>query len=200
VTTLTKVIDVLPRNGEMVVFDLEWTAWEGSLARNWSGPGEYREIIQIGAVRLDAAGFELLTVFDRLVLPVQNTVLSDYIMKLSGLTNERLQAEGVSLEVALAEFEVFVGARPLWCNGTDAVVLRDNCLLQSLQCPIATGCIGNLRPLLVSATGLPASQLMSCELPALVGIDRARDHHHTGVGDAIAIARAISVLRKRGIL
>jgi inhibitor of KinA sporulation pathway (predicted exonuclease) len=198
-TTHSEALAVLPRSGEIVVFDLEWTAWEGSLARNWSGPGEYREIIQIGAVQLDATSFDLLAVLDRLVQPVRNPVLSDYIMKLSGLTNARMQAEGVSLKSALAEFEVFVGGRPLWCNGADAAVLRDNCLLQSLLCPIAIGCIGNLRPLLVSATGLPASQLVSCKLPALVGIDPARDHH-TGVGDAIAIAQALSALRKKGIL
>lgn len=198
-TTPREAFAVLPRSGEMVVFDLEWTAWEGSHARNWSGPGEYREIIQIGAVRLDAVGFDLLALLDLLVLPVRNPVLSDYIMKLSGLTNERMQAEGVSLAAALAQFEVFVGGRPLWCNGADAAVLRDNCALQGLQCPVAPGCIGNVRPLLAHATGLPASRLVSSELPALLGIDPARDHH-TGAGDAIAIARALAALRKREIL
>ena len=32
-----------------VVYDLEYTAWEGSLERNWGGPNEDPEIIQIGA-------------------------------------------------------------------------------------------------------------------------------------------------------
>lgn len=198
-TTSTEALALLPRSGEMVVFDLEWTAWEGALARNWSGPGEYREVIQIGAVRLDAAGFDLLAVHDRLVLPVRNPDLSDYIMKLTGLTNERMRAEGVSLETALAEFEVFVGGRPLWCNGADATVLHDNCTLQGFPCPVVTERIGNLRPLLARAIGLPASRLVSGELPALLGIDPARDKH-TGAGDAIAIARALAALRKRGIL
>jgi hypothetical protein len=198
-TTSTEALALLPRNGEMVVYDLEWTAWEGSLAQNWSGPGEYREIIQIGAVRLDAVSFDQLAVFDRLVLPIRNPVLSDYITKLSGLTNERMRAEGVSLKTALAEFEVFVGDRPLWCNGADAAVLRDNCVIQSFPCPIATESIGNLRPLLARATDLPASRLVSCELPALLGIYPVRDRH-TGAGDAIAIARALAVLRIRGLL
>lgn len=198
-TKPTEALAELPRNGEMVVFDLEWTAWEGSLARNWSGPGEYREIIQIGAVRLDATGFDLLAVLDLLVLSVRNPVLSDYIMKLSGLTNERMQAEGVSLGAALQEFEVFTGGRPLWCNGGDAAVLRDNCVLQDLLCPFATESIGNLRPLLSRATGLPASRLVSCELPMLLGIGPTRDRH-TGAGDAIAIAQALAMLRKKGSL
>lgn len=198
-TTPGKAPAMLPRSGEMVVFDLEWTAWEGSHSRNWSGPGECREVIQIGAVQLDAMNFNLLNVYDRLVLPVRNPVLSDYIMKLTGLTNERMQVEGVSLEAAIAEFASFVGDRSLWCNGGDAAVLHDNCVFQTIPCPIATGNIGNLRPLLAKATGLPASQLVSCELPELLGIGTALNRH-TGAGDAIAIAQALATLRKRGIL
>jgi len=190
---------MLPRSGEMVVFDLEWTAWEGSHSRNWSGPNEYREVIQIGAVQLDAANFNLLTVYDRLVLPIRNPVLSDYIMKLTGLTNAQMQIEGVSLKVALVEFAAFAGDRPLWCNGGDAAVLHDNCILQTIPCPIATENIGNLRPLFVQATGLPASRLVSCDLPELLGIAPALNRH-TGAGDAIAIAQALATLRKKGTL
>ena len=38
---------------KLIVFDLEFTAWEGSLARHWLAPGEFKEVVQIGAVRLD---------------------------------------------------------------------------------------------------------------------------------------------------
>lgn len=41
----------LPLDGTIVVFDLEWTAWEGSKARGWDGPGEEMEIVQIGVRR-----------------------------------------------------------------------------------------------------------------------------------------------------
>ncbi|HJO97979.1 MAG TPA: hypothetical protein QF891_08275, partial [Rhodospirillales bacterium] len=37
----------------VVVLDMEWTAWEGSRARRWGAPDEYREVVQIGAVKLD---------------------------------------------------------------------------------------------------------------------------------------------------
>ncbi len=39
----------LPLDGAIVVFDLEWTAWEGSKARDCDGPGEEMEIVQFGA-------------------------------------------------------------------------------------------------------------------------------------------------------
>ena len=35
-----------------VLFDTEYTAWEGSHERDWSGEGEHREIIQVSPSRL----------------------------------------------------------------------------------------------------------------------------------------------------
>ena len=39
-----------------MVFDLEFTSWPGSNERNWSLPNEDREIIQIGAVKIETTG------------------------------------------------------------------------------------------------------------------------------------------------
>ena len=41
----------------LTVFDLEFTAWECSMASHWLRPGEFKEVVQIGAVRLDGASF-----------------------------------------------------------------------------------------------------------------------------------------------
>ena len=48
---------------KIIIFDTEFTAWEGSLARNWNGPGEYREIIQIGAILVDTQNLQELDFF-----------------------------------------------------------------------------------------------------------------------------------------
>ncbi len=37
-----------------IIFDLEFTAWEGSVAHRWSRPGEFTELVQIGALKIDA--------------------------------------------------------------------------------------------------------------------------------------------------
>ena len=36
----------------VTVFDLEYTAWECSMARHWLAPGEFKEVVQIGAVKV----------------------------------------------------------------------------------------------------------------------------------------------------
>ena len=40
----------------VVVYDLEYTAWEGSLERNWRGLDEEPEIIQIGVILMKFDG------------------------------------------------------------------------------------------------------------------------------------------------
>ena len=33
-----------------IIFDTEFTAWEGSMERKWSGENEYKELIQISTL------------------------------------------------------------------------------------------------------------------------------------------------------
>ena len=70
----------------ITVFDLEYTAWECSMARRWLAPGEFKEVVQIGAVKLDADSLESLGEFDMLVRPRINAVLSPYFENLTGIT------------------------------------------------------------------------------------------------------------------
>ena len=80
----------------IIVMDLEWTAWEGSWQRHWSGPGEEMEIVQIGAVKLaDTSGLEELDAFEILVRPRINPKLDGYFTDLTGITQDRLDREGV---------------------------------------------------------------------------------------------------------
>ena len=82
-----------------VVFDLEFTAWEGSVAHRWSRPGEFTELVQIGAVLVDAQTFTVEREMDLLVKPRLNPVLSDYLVQLTGkvITNEELAARAGSI-------------------------------------------------------------------------------------------------------
>ena len=77
-----------------VVFDLEFTAWEGSMANHWLRPGEFQEIVQIGAVQVDA-DFNCGKTFDTLVRPRINPEISPYLERLPGITNEAMRARQV---------------------------------------------------------------------------------------------------------
>ena len=61
---------------KIVVFDTEFTAWEGSLERDWRGEDEYREIVQIGAVIVETDNFDELDSFSVFVKPKVKRVKS----------------------------------------------------------------------------------------------------------------------------
>jgi inhibitor of KinA sporulation pathway (predicted exonuclease) len=109
-----------------VVFDLEFTAWEGSMAARWSRSREHTEVVQIGAVKLDARSLRTVDEFDMLVRPRINPVLSEYLVGLTGITNEALAARGVDFITAYRAFLDFVGEARLWAFGRDDLILADN--------------------------------------------------------------------------
>lgn len=121
------------RHEEAVLYDLEFTAWPGTLERIWSGKDEYREIIRIGAIRIDLDSLQEVEVLDVLVKPSINPVLSDYCIELTGITDVQIQAEGMGLQEALHAFVGFVGDRNAFCYGTDMVVILENLGLKNIQ-------------------------------------------------------------------
>jgi DNA polymerase III epsilon subunit-like protein len=121
---------------EFVLFDLEWTSWEGFMQSNWQMPGKYREVIQIGAIKV-GEHLEEKGSFDVLVKPAKNPQLSDYVQELTGITQEILDAKGKTLAEAVPEFLHFVSGLPLvsWMTD-DAKVLRANCELAGISAVI----------------------------------------------------------------
>ena len=181
----------------IVVYDLEFTTWEGARARGWSGPGEHREIVQIGAIRLDDSWDEVASL-ETLVRPRLNPVLSDYFVTLTGVTQAMVDARGVDFTTAQAQLAHFAdGGLLLYANGEDAEVLAENCRLANVPPAIARDRFRNVRSQIASMAG--QSEINSCDLPAQFGFAIAgRDHD--ALADARAVAAAMRLARQRGLL
>ncbi len=117
--------------GAWIQWDTEYTSWEGAHARNWTGPGELREIVQIAAIRIQD-GHEV-DQFMRLVKPVKNPVLSEYFTNLTGITQDSVDMLGVSLEEALEDFRRWAGELPVYAFGRDYDVVKANAELVGLS-------------------------------------------------------------------
>jgi len=117
---------------EIILYDLEFTTWPGAFERNWSGQSEFREIVWIGALRVNTTAWEELDHFECVVRPSINPVLSDYFVALTGLSNADLDAQGVSFGEGIRNFHRFVGPRPMFCHGGDGLVLLENFLFNRM--------------------------------------------------------------------
>jgi len=114
------------KRSRAVIFDLEFTAWEGSMQSRWTRPGEYTEVVQIGAVKLDAESLKEVDCFEMLVRPRVNPALSDYLVALTGITNERMAARGVDFITGHRAFLDFVGDARAFAHGRDDLILAEN--------------------------------------------------------------------------
>ena len=141
----------------IVVFDLECTAWEGSVERGWKREDEIAEIIQIGAVEIfsNAGQWEMEREFNQYVKPNFRPELSDYIINLTGITQEMIDNLGVSFPVALRSFFEFAPEDAQLCvNGDDWTFLESNCRMHSIDNPFREGRIINVRPYIARQLGL----------------------------------------------
>lgn len=109
----------------LVVFDLEYTAWPGAQERDWGAPGELREIVQIGALRLDR-DLAVVEEFETLVRPLVNPRLSPYFTELTGIDQETVDREGREPAAALGDFLGFCKGCSVLSYGNDMIVLGEN--------------------------------------------------------------------------
>lgn len=108
-----------------VVFDLEFTSWPGALEQDWAAPGQLREIVQIGALRV-RDDHSIVEEFEALVRPVVNPRLSPYFTGLTGIQQEEVDRDGRSPAAAIGDFLAFCRGQSVLSYGNDMVVLGEN--------------------------------------------------------------------------
>lgn len=189
---------LLPETGEIVLFDTEFTAWEGSQQRLWSEPWEHRELVDLGAVRVSAETFAITGEFHRMTVPTVNSTLSDYFTGLTGITQQDLEAKAVPLPDLLDDFQAFCGpARLIASNGIDDRVLIETVRLNGLDTDPFVRPFLNLRTPIAEVLHIDEAKTTTSQLPALVGLDLQKQIHN-GLDDARALARALGKLRQDG--
>ena len=113
----------------IIIFDTEYTAWEGSQERNWSEEDEYKEIVQIAAIKI--INGKIVDEFDILIKPKINSYLSDYFTNLTGISNEDL-TNSIDFEDGVYKFRKFCGDFDVYAYGKDYDIIVDNFKLYNI--------------------------------------------------------------------
>ncbi len=179
-----------------IIFDLEFTAWEGSLSHRWLRPGEYTEIVQIGAVKMNTMTLEII---DRLFVSVRpriNREISGYLEKLIGMTNAELELSGVDFAEAYARFLHFVGASAIYAFGRDDLIFESNFRLYGLfdlpQLPPYTNLISWL-----IEQGMDPRGMHACDVGPMAGVPFSGQIHNA-LDDAHSVAHGVAALVNKG--
>lgn len=179
-----------------VIFDLEFTAWEGSLLLGWTRAGEFREVVQIGAVKLDPASLKQVDEFEILILPRLNPVLSEFFTALTGISNEDVARRGVDFITGYRAFLDFAAGAPLWAHGRDDLVLTGNLRLYGWDRHFAALNYNNAI-LWFLEQGVDLRGKHACDVAAAAGATFS-GREHNALDDARGIAAGILALVKNG--
>lgn len=178
-----------------IVFDLEFTAWDGSMAQRWLRPGEFREIVQIGAVKVDAVTLAILDRFEAIVRPRINPCLSAYFEQLTGITSAELAAHGRDFAPAYDDFLAFAGRGVTSAFGRDDLVFAENLRLYGLTPPQMPE-FRDSRPWF-RAAGFETQGLHSCDIGPKLGV-AFEGRAHTALADSLSVAAGMRVLVEGG--
>ncbi|NSZ15597.1 3'-5' exonuclease [Agrobacterium vitis] len=192
-----------------IVFDCEFLCLEGSQRRFWCAAHDPDPVIaQIGAVKLGLEGdFPLLGTYKAYVRPIDRFgnryAIDPFFTKLTGITEENIEAEGVSLQDALAGVDSFSEGVRFWSWGKDELnMVAISCYVAGIQPPIPAHRFDNAVKLLLAA-GMPIEDLAktpSDQLAVYYSVEHPPLQGHDALDDALSISYTLQHLMKAGKL
>lgn len=187
----------------VAILDLEYTSWPGARERAWSGPGEHREIVEMGLLILSGPAYAEVAGVSLFVRPTRNPMLSEYFRDLTGIAQSDVDA-APGFRAAEAALRAHLDAPlrdpargAIWSFGEDGEIVAENYRLNDLPANLAPGCFRNIRPALTAALGLPARGIDSGELPKAVGLTGFPPAHRA-LDDCRALAAVLRLAAQRG--
>lgn len=192
--------DFFYRYDKMIIFDTEFTTWEGALERGWSGSNEYREIVQIAAQKIDLKNETVIDQYEQLVRPRINSELSDYFQVLTGISQEAVTANGVDFHEMFEVFDAWAGDLDRYAYGcradelADVAVLEENIALYELPLTISREQYGNLASVYQSI-GVDTSHYNSGKLFQAFGL-KLGGHEHNAMHDVDSLVQSLFATRR----
>lgn len=192
-----------------IFFDCEFLVDDGSQQRFWCGPYDPDPtVVQVGAIKLRLdRDFDIQAAFHELILPINRAGdlqnISQAFSDLTGLSQEKVEREGIKLDKALKRFESFSGGAPIFSWGKDELnLIAISCFVSNLAFPIPATQFGNVCNLMLKA-GMPYDDIKRTRSGALAeyfGLATENLRAHDARDDAKSIALVVQHLLRTGKL
>lgn len=192
-----------------IIFDCEFLCLEGSQRRFWCAAQDPDPVIaQIGAVKLGLeSGFPILGTYKAYVQPIDRFgnryALDPFFTKLTGITEEVIETDGVALQDALFGIDSFSGGARLWSWGKDELnMVAISCYIAGIDTPIPAQRFDNAVKLLLAA-GMPVEDLAktpSNKLADYYTVDHPPLQGHDALDDALSVSYTLQYLLRAGKL
>ncbi|MFZ2620268.1 MAG: hypothetical protein WAX89_05280 [Alphaproteobacteria bacterium] len=193
----------------IVIFDNEYTTWQGAKESNWgAGNGWCRELVQIAAIKLKPGQpWQEAQTLEVMVKPIINPILSDTFIQLTGLTQERVDREGVTLDAAFGWLSLFALGDPtlqFYSNGNDRSQLAETAGFHKVPFPMDWQRFHNFRePLYAQLEACLGHKINRKDYPSgrvyeLLGLTLPSAQVHNALHDVYSLAATLQELENRG--
>ncbi len=163
-----------------VIFDTEYTTWEGCLEKGWTGQKK-KEVVQLSALKISDK-LEVLAEFSALCKPSINPILSDYFVNLTHITNEQVNKSGEAFSTVYNNFVNFVGNDTCYSHvwnadfiyKADGEIIENNILLYnlSIQQSLTYRNIAPIFKKLYEENKISVTHQSSGQIAAILGLDK----------------------------
>ncbi|NTB87734.1 3'-5' exonuclease [Agrobacterium tumefaciens] len=192
-----------------IIFDCEFLCLEGSQRRFWCAAHDPDPVIaQIGAVKLGLEkDYPLLGMYKAYVRPIdrfgKQYPLDPYFTELTGVTEQDIDENGLSLAEALDGVDAFSGGETFWSWGKDELnMVAISCYIAGVTPSIPAQRFDNAVKLLIAA-GMPIEDLArtpSNKLADYYGVEHPPFKAHDAPDDALSVAYTLQHLLRNGSL
>lgn len=182
---------------DFILYDTEFTAWNGSRERNWSGPNEHREIVQVGAIQVNSEALSETKSILLYIRPKINPTLSEYLINLTGIDQHTIDMEGLDFTIAIQKFKVWCGDLPMYSFGNDISVVLENCRMHSCLNPFKENQSDDARKFF-DENGYSTKGYNSGTIVRSFGEELSRQGHDA-LNDARTILDGLILLKKSGV-
>lgn len=175
------------------------------------GPGP-RELVRLGALKLDAETLAVSNTLDVLVKPERVSELPVSFIRLTGLTDQDLAAKGVSFSEAWTRFVAFVEGFPCYSHsqaqaGTsvllgDGAVLRENLMAHGMGAEFVKLEFHNLFPWFLNMYKkygyIYSGNVSSGVITTFLGLPMPSGHEHQSLFDVYSILAGLRFFKEKG--
>lgn len=151
--------------------------------------------------------FPLLGTYKAYICPVdrhgERYAIDPFFTRLTGITGEIIDVEGVPLQEALSSFDSFTEGAQCWSWGKDELnMVAISCYVAGMQPPIPANRFDNAVKLLLAA-GMPLEDLAktpSNRLADYYGVEHPPLQGHDALDDALSVSYTLQHLLRGGKL
>lgn len=180
------------KNDTIIIWDTEFTSWDWSMNRWWSWPNEYRELVELWAIKIDTNSFYIIDSLHIYVKPKINPNLSTYFSDLTGIDQSVIEEKWIDFTEAMSQLENWAWWYELYSYWNDKNILVENCWLNWIQFPFKKFVFKDVRDVF-DTFWINSSVFSSWTIHKAFWLNTS-NHEHSAVWDSMNILNTLEFL------